>query len=87
MNSQEVIKFINQIPSSFRVRTWVSSFFLGAGLCYSIENQKYLHIPIVCIAPTAYSGYQLFKNRIEVKNYIAEYNKLNYYDSLMPRKI
>ncbi len=76
MNSQEVIKFINQIPSSFRIRTWVSSFFLGAGLCYSIETKKYSHIPLICIFPTIYSGYHLFKNKVEVKNYIISCDKI-----------
>ncbi len=87
MYTQEIVKLVNQIPSSFRIRTWVSSFFLGAGLCYSIENKKYSHIPLICIVPTIYSGYQLFKNRVEVRNYLTDYNKINYYNSLMPKKI
>jgi hypothetical protein len=35
----------------------------GAGLCYAIQNQKYLEIPLTIFFPSVYAGYHLFKNK------------------------
>lgn len=41
----------------------LSEFLLGCGLCYSIEQKKYSHIPIVLFCPAIYCGYNVYKNR------------------------
>jgi hypothetical protein len=48
------------------------SFFLGAGLYYSISIEKYWHIPLVILFPSAYAGYHTFKNKEQVKKFIFE---------------
>ena len=35
----------------------------GMGLCYAIENQKYLHVPLTIFFPSIYAGYHLYKNK------------------------
>ena len=54
---------INQIIPRLVPIGIVSSFLLGSGLCYSIQTEKYWHIPVVLLFPTAYSGYQVYKNK------------------------
>jgi len=63
MNPQLII---NQTLSHAKPLGTVSSFLLGSGLCYSIQNEKYWHIPLVLICPTAYTGYQIYKNKDEI---------------------
>lgn len=48
---------------SHSVISWHRSLFLGMGLAYTIENNKYWELPVVILFPTVYSGYQLFKHR------------------------
>jgi hypothetical protein len=48
----------------------VRSFLLGAGLCYSIEQQKLWHIPSIVTMPTVYAGYQLYKQREAVARWL-----------------
>jgi hypothetical protein len=38
----------------------------GASLCYAIENEKYIEIPLIIFFPSIYAGYNLFKNKDEV---------------------
>jgi hypothetical protein len=45
------------------------SFILGAGLYYSISLEKYWHVPLVILFPSAYAGYHTFKNREAVKKF------------------
>jgi hypothetical protein len=35
----------------------------GAGLCYAIQQEKYLEIPLTLITPSIYAGYHLFKEK------------------------
>jgi hypothetical protein len=46
------------------------SFLLGGGLYYSLSIEKYWHIPLVILFPSAYAGYHTFKNRDAVKKFI-----------------
>jgi len=62
MNTQ----FINQAITRAAPLGTVNSFLLGSGLCYSIQNGKYWHIPCVLLFPTAYTGYQMYKNKDEI---------------------
>ena len=54
---------INQIIPRVTPNGILSSFLLGVGLSYSIETENYSHIPVVLLFPTAYSGYQVYKNK------------------------
>ena len=49
-------------------------FFLGGGLCYILEEKKYAHIPLVVFFPSIYCGYNIYKNREEMKKYVNERN-------------
>ena len=59
MNTQ----FINQTIRRVTPIGTFSSFLLGSGLCYSIQTKQYWDIPLVLLFPTAYSGYQVYKNK------------------------
>jgi len=52
------------IPSTMR------NILLGAGLSYSIQNEKYLHIPVVLLAPSIYTGYQMYKNKDKIAKWL-----------------
>ena len=71
MNYQRVgegVKYITQIyGGSLRY------VLLGAGLSYAIERKEYEHIPLICLFPSIYSGYQLFKKREEVKTWLKDF--------------
>jgi hypothetical protein len=47
----------------------VRNFMLGAGLCYAIENEKYLHLPLVVLFPSIYAGYQSYNNKDHIFAY------------------
>jgi hypothetical protein len=49
------------------------SFILGAGLYYSVSIEKYWHIPLVILFPSAYAGYHSFKNKEIIRKYINEF--------------
>lgn len=44
----------------------VRNVLLGGGIAYAIEKDKLWHLPIVCLFPSPYAGYQLYKNREDV---------------------
>ena len=62
MNTQ----IINQAITRAAPHGTISSFLLGSGLCYTIQNEKYMHIPLVLFIPVAYTGYQMYKNKDDV---------------------
>ena len=39
------------------------SILCGAGLNYAVDAEKYLHIPLVVLFPSAYAGYHAYKNK------------------------
>lgn len=47
----------------------------GATLCYAIDNEKYIHIPLAIIFPSIYAGYHLFKNKDEVIKVVKDITK------------
>jgi len=49
----------------------------GAGLCYSIQNEKYLEIPLTILFPSIYSGYHLYKNKESVIKWVKNLPRLN----------
>jgi hypothetical protein len=42
----------------------------GAGICYSLQNQKYLHSPLALFFPSIYAGYHLYKNKDEIVEWL-----------------
>jgi len=42
----------------------------GGGLCYAIQNEKYLQTPLTILFPSIYAGYHLFKNKDKVLRWI-----------------
>ena len=48
------------------VFTTLRNVLLGAGLCYSVEQNNYSHIPLVVIFPSVYAGYHMYKNREKI---------------------
>ena len=51
------------------------NILLGAGLCFAIQNEYYLHIPIILLTPSVYAGYHLYKNKERVTKWINENKK------------
>ena len=43
------------------------NLLFGAGLAFTIENEKYHHIPLVLLFPGVYAGYQAWKNKLYIK--------------------
>ena len=66
MNTQ----FISQTVTRVIPNEVISSFLLGSGLSYVIQTEKYWHIPLVLICPTAYTGYHVYKNKDSITQYI-----------------
>jgi hypothetical protein len=62
MNTQIINQAITRVPE----HGIISSFLIGAGLSYSVQIQKYWHIPFVFLCPTVYAGYHIFKNKQDV---------------------
>ena len=61
MNTHIVYKTIPHIY----INSVATSFLFGAGLMFITETQQYTHIPFL-IAPAAYAGYHIFKNRGDI---------------------
>jgi len=60
----------NQVISRVVPSGVLSSFLSGAGLCYSIQTEKYSHIPFTIFCPVSYSGYHIFKNKDRILSYL-----------------
>jgi hypothetical protein len=58
----EYIKLIHFTP--FR------SILAGAGFCYAIEEDKLWHLPVTFFFPSVYAGYQGYKNRVQIVNFM-----------------
>ena len=63
----------NEFPNRISVGHYTAfrSLLLGAGLCYAIGEEKYLHLPVTVVFPSVYAGYQLYKN----KDAVAEWTR------------
>jgi hypothetical protein len=48
----------------------IHSLLLGAGICYTFESQKYLHIPLVILSPSIYAGYHCYKNKENILEWL-----------------
>jgi hypothetical protein len=47
------------------------SILCGAGLNYAVDAEKYLHIPLVVLFPSAYAGYHTYKNKDRIMWWIS----------------
>jgi hypothetical protein len=43
---------------------------LGGGLAYAMQNEFYLHIPVIVIFPSIYTGYQMYSNKDNIISWI-----------------
>jgi hypothetical protein len=57
---------IPKLPAHYFVYGTVRNILAGAGLCYSIENKRYLDIPFTLFFPSVYAGYHVYKNKESV---------------------
>ena len=48
----------------------IRNVFLGASLCYAVQNEKYTHLPIIFLVPSIYAGYNLFENKEDVIKFL-----------------
>jgi hypothetical protein len=46
-----------------KVYTTLRSVLCGAGLAYALNEEEYLHLPVIIVFPSVYAGYQCYKNR------------------------
>jgi hypothetical protein len=51
------------------------SIFAGGGLCYAIQKENYIEIPLILVFPSAYAGYHLYKNKEAVSKYVKDLRK------------
>jgi len=72
LNSEIVNKLVTN--NNHYIFGTTRNLFLGAGLCFAIENKKYWEAPVVFIFPSIYVGYQSFKNRDIIIENIKRYN-------------
>ena len=42
----------------------------GACMCYTIQTEKYLDIPLVILSPPTYFGYQCYRNKDKILEWI-----------------
>jgi hypothetical protein len=54
---------MHNIPKIIIRTNGLRALFLGAGCAYALDNQYYLHLPIVICFPIVYGGVVLYKNR------------------------
>ncbi len=45
----------------------------GAGICYALQNEKYVEVPLTVIFPSIYAGYQLYNNKEKVTQWIKDF--------------
>ncbi len=50
---------------------------LGGAICFVIEREPLWHLPIACLVPSAYVGYQAYAARDQVRAFIVETPKSN----------
>ena len=54
------------------VYTSSRSLMAGASICYAIENQRYLEVPLAFIFPSIYTGYHVYKNKDKIVNWLCD---------------
>ena len=66
---QTIIKYIAPTTQRHVIFTPARNFLCGAGLAYSISNEKYAHIPLIVVVPSAYAGYQVYIHRDKIADW------------------
>lgn len=51
------------------------NILLGAGLCYAVKHEYYLHIPLIAIFPSVYAGYHMYENKEQLIKLVKEIKK------------
>jgi len=51
------------------------NILLGAGLCYAIKQEYYLHIPLIVVFPSVYVGYHMYENKEQLIKLAKELKK------------
>ena len=51
------------------------NILLGAGLCFAIEKKEYIHIPIIILFPSIYTGYHLYDNKEKIIRWVNHIKK------------
>lgn len=69
---QTIVKYITPTLQRHMIYTTTRSFLCGAGLAYAISNEKYVHIPLTVVVPSAYAGYQVYMNRDAIATWLRE---------------
>lgn len=61
----KILNLLNKFENSNKIKiiSPIKGIVLGGALCCAIESKNYSHIPVICIMPSIYSGYQLYKNK------------------------
>jgi hypothetical protein len=49
------------------------NIMVGAGLAYAVQNELYLHLPLIFLTPSIYVGYHLYNNKERVIQWIREH--------------
>jgi len=50
----------------------IRNLLVGAGICYTIQSEKYIHIPFVILFPSVYTGYHCYKNKDKIREWICK---------------
>jgi hypothetical protein len=48
---------------------------LGIGLAHAIQNELYIHIPIIFLTPSVYAGYNAYNNKDNIITWMVEQKK------------
>jgi hypothetical protein len=67
-----VVHTIQPLLQKFQVQHLTSfrNVLCGGGICYAIEQKNFWHLPAVIIFPSIYAGYQGYKNREQILNFM-----------------
>ena len=81
MYSREAIRVKSQMENSPTFSEMVTTHYVfgstrnilaGAGLCYALENKKYVELPLTILFPSIYAGYNVYKNKEKVAQWIRD---------------
>jgi hypothetical protein len=50
----------------------IRNVMLGAGRCFAVQNERYTHIPLICLVPSVYAGYNLYENKDDVVKWLKD---------------
>ena len=42
----------------------------GGGICYALQNENYVEVPLPLFFPSIYAGYHLYKNKVNITQWI-----------------